>query len=38
MVTLETEIMGFFLFYRPNTLKGCEWAMFREFGRHLLYD
>jgi hypothetical protein len=27
-VTLETEIIGFFLFYRPAALKRCEWAWF----------
>src|SRR5467141_41024 len=31
MVTLKTEIIYFFLFYRPNTLKRCEWAVVREF-------
>src|SRR5580704_9328238 len=32
MVTLETEIIGFFLFYKSNTLKRCEWTVVRWCG------
>src|SRR5580698_7031174 len=32
MVTLETEIIGFFLFYKSNTLKRCEWTLVRWCG------
>jgi hypothetical protein len=31
MVTLETEIIGFLLFYKPVALKRCEWAVIQLF-------